>query len=81
MDQVNAFGGLGKVGLDYEHKGKTDGEYQVPAFSTKLAHLAGPVLDEGKLNSDDEMLFDNDDLADEIEQLEEIPSLQTPNKE
>ena len=26
-DQVNAYGGLGKVGLDYEHKGEVGGEY------------------------------------------------------
>lgn len=43
-DQVNAYGGLGKVGLDYEHKKEPgNGDYQIPAFSAKLAHFAVPV--------------------------------------
>ena len=40
-DQVNAYGGLGKVGLDYEHgAGDTTAKnYEVPAFSPALQHL------------------------------------------
>jgi hypothetical protein len=70
-DQVNAYGGLGKVGLDYEHKGEDQGEYQVPAFSSKLAHLATPA--KGNLNSDDDMLLDGD-WEDEIEEIKELAS-------
>lgn len=36
-DQVNAYGGLGKVGLDYSHSNQEGHEagadYEVPAFS------------------------------------------------
>lgn len=39
-DQVNAYGGLGKVGLDYDHgEGTNTGgpkTYEVPAFSPAL---------------------------------------------
>lgn len=40
-DQVNAYGGLGKVGLDYEHGvGDTaQKNYEIPAFSPALQHL------------------------------------------
>lgn len=37
-DQVNAYGGLGKVGLDYQHSTE-EKSYEVPAFSPALAHL------------------------------------------
>jgi hypothetical protein len=68
---VNAYGGLGKVGLDYEHKGEDQGDYQVPAFSAKLSHLA--ISAKKELNSDDELLLAGD-LEDEFKEIEEIKS-------
>ena len=69
---MNAFGGLGKVGLDYEHKGKEGGNYEVAAFSAKLKHLATPAI-EKDLNSDEELLL-NENFADEIAELDELES-------
>ena len=40
---MNAYGGLGKVGLDYQHSNKQaealGAEYQVASFSSGLQHL------------------------------------------
>jgi hypothetical protein len=61
-DQVNAYGGLGKVGLDYQTGEVDDGKprnYEVPAFSPALAHL-NP---QPKLNTnlaDDESIVHSD---------------------
>ena len=38
-DQVNAYGGLGKVGLDYNPKGE-EGEVLIPLFSSSAMKWA-----------------------------------------
>jgi len=54
-DQVNAFGGLGKVGLDYQHVNKegdkVGADYQVASFSSALQHL----VPQPKLEEDEEL--------------------------
>ena len=80
-DKVNMYGGLGKVGLDYQHEhAKEDGEYQVPAFSSKLMHLAESAK---KVDEDEEMLDADledmhlalaaidEEIADKVEEPEE----------
>ena len=77
-DQVNAYGGLGKVGLDYKHQveDRNGDAYEVPAFSPALAHLAPkpkPQESDEELisESDEEMLCDGfEKMEDELKQID-----------
>lgn len=77
-DQVNAYGGLGKVGLDYKHSGEQEegGNYEVPAFSPALLHLKPQPKEESEElenASDEEMLVDDiDKLEDELKMIDDI---------
>ena len=75
-DQVNAYGGLGKVGLDYEHGvGDTaQKNYEIPAFSPALQHLnpvPKPKEDFYGDDASDEMLVAGfEELDDELKEID-----------
>lgn len=72
-DQVNAYGGLGKVGLDYEHgAGEPQKTYEVPAFSPALQHLNPlPKPEENLYDDDEEMLVaDFEEIDVELKKIE-----------
>ena len=57
-DQVNMFGGLGKVGLDYKHAPVEKGaDYVVSAFSQKVSHLEYSVKAKETALKDEVMLI------------------------
>ena len=84
-DQVNMYGGLGKVGLDYadrnsrerllsdeEEDDEPDDEYQVPAFSNSAKHLINSVSGKQKADEDDEMLCEGfDTMALELQKIDD----------
>ena len=67
------FGGLGKVGLDYKHQSVEEGaDYEVPAFSNKLQHLASSVkAKETALKDEDMLIADFEDMDDDLEQIDD----------
>ena len=73
-DQVNAYGGLGKVGLDYEHGAGDTAQknYEIPAFSPALQHLNPvPKPKEDFYGDDDDMLVaDFEELDDELKEID-----------
>ena len=85
-DQVTMYGGLGKVGLDYQGKpgqenilGENDDDqndgYQVPAFSAQAKQIIREKIaaaQDKESEEDDEMLFEGiDDMMDELKQIDE----------
>ena len=72
-DQVNAYGGLGKVGLNYEGKEKEEGEEDlVPGFPASALKFVKKIAEtESQEDRDDDNLLDDD--IEEIKQaLEKI---------
>ena len=85
-DQVNMYGGLGKVGLDYADRDKNeallsgeemdekDDEYQAPAFSNsaKVLIKSAEAAKEKEQDKDDEMLCEGfDTMALELQKIDD----------
>lgn len=72
-DQVNSFGGLGKVGLDHEGgvKGKEGEEDLVPGFSASALKFVNKMTPKQEEEEEDLLAEGLDQVEEELEQIDE----------